>query len=133
MTRGDPCPSPADRDGASRRDQRGPGKAFAYGSRRVAQALRRDGLLVNEKRVQRVMRTLPAPPPRTRLGGTESGWSRPACVAPCRGLATRTATHTSSYMKTITREDIYLRPYHTLAELMPARSAAVSSRTKSGF
>ena len=39
----------------------------AYGYRRVTQALRRTGLLVNHKRVQRVMRTLLAPPiPRRR-------------------------------------------------------------------
>jgi putative transposase len=39
----------------------------AYGYRRVTHALRRTGLLVNHKRVQRVMRTLLAPPmPRRR-------------------------------------------------------------------
>ncbi|MBK6488513.1 MAG: transposase, partial [Gemmatimonadetes bacterium] len=39
----------------------------AYGYRRVTHALRREGLVVNKKRVQRVMRSLLAPPlPRRR-------------------------------------------------------------------
>ena len=39
----------------------------AYGYRRVTRALRREGLVVNKQRVQRVMRTLLAPPlPRRR-------------------------------------------------------------------
>ena len=42
--------------------------------------------------------------------------------------------HVESFMKTSMHGEIYLRPYHTLAELRPARSGpAVSSRTKSGF
>ena len=220
-TAASPCPSPADRDGALRDAISAVrGGHPAYGYRRVTQALRRDGLLVNKKRVQRVMRTLLAPPPPRRRSwavaepdavagawfpnlradctptasdqlwvadmtylrvGAEAAflavildaWSRkvigyavgpvldarlplaaldaaldsrtpaPNCIhhsdrgsqyasrryrerlvsAGLRGSMSRAGNpydnaHVESFMKTIKHEEIYLRPYHTMAELM---------------